>query len=175
MVTIHLTEDQVADARRMAQITYEHWENHPGYYGNSLDKHRKARLSEIAVEAWLRSADLEPDAAYRDPEREREPDLLLGASGIAVKCWDISGWDTWGRCVTPGQLPHIKANARAVIWCVVNEVDPRRPVVEIAGWSTPEDIQREPITMTGPSYRKVANHQVAIESLREPEDLLDYL
>ena len=102
-----LTASEVSDAKQLAEETYGRYKAHQGHYRNLPRNHLLGKLSEFAVEKWLRSEGLDPDPAYRDPARDRESDLQLTGEGIEVKTWRPDTWDDMGRCVTPGQAPGI--------------------------------------------------------------------
>jgi hypothetical protein len=119
------------------------------------------------VEKWMRSEGLDPDPAFRDPDRVGEPDLLLQDAGVEVKCWRPDTWDEWGRCVTPAQIRTIVRKSEAVVWAIVD--DEAMPIhVDVVGWNTPEDIAATELRATGPDYRPVMNHQLAANALRDP-------
>lgn len=171
---VELTEDEVEHATGLAQATHRRYRNQQGHYRNLARSHLLGKLSEIGTEKWLRSEGLDPDPAYRDPARAGEPDLLLVEQGLEVKTWRPETWDAWGRCVTPAQAAGIAKKASAIIWTVTDdEGDP--PTVTVVGWSTPEDIVATDPVPTGPAYRTVVNHQVAVEDLRDLSSLLAML
>lgn len=115
----------------------------------------------------MRSEGLDPDPAFRDPDRVGEPDLLLQDAGVEVKCWRPDTWDEWGRCVTPAQIRTIVRKSEAVVWAIVD--DEAMPIhVDVVGWNTPEDIAATELRATGPDYRPVMNHQLAANALRDP-------
>lgn len=168
---VELTEDEVELATQLAQATHRRYGNQPGHYRNLSRSHLLGKLSEIGTEKWLRSEGLDPDPAYRDPARVGEPDLLVVDRGIEVKTWRPDTWEAWGRCVTPAQAAGMTKKKSAVIWTVTDdEGDP--PTVTIVGWSTPEDIVAIDPVATGPAYRLVLNHQVAMGDLRDPTSVL---
>jgi len=171
---VELTEDEVEDATELAQATHRRYRNHQGHYRNLARSHLLGKLSEIGTEKWLRSEGFDPDPAYRDPTRVGEPDLLLVERGLEVKTWRPETWEAWGRCVTPAQAAGISKKGSAVIWTIADDKgDP--PTVTIVGWSTPEDIVAIDPVATGPKYRPVVNHQIAMEDLRDLGSLLTTL
>ncbi len=90
--------------------------------------------------------------------------------GIEVKTWRPSTWEEWGRCVTPAQAAGMAKKAAAIVWAVADdEADPI--TVEVVGWSTPEDVLATDIRLTGPSYKRVANHQIEWNQIRPLEEL----
>jgi hypothetical protein len=171
---IDLESEEVDAARRLAEATYERFRSEAGHYRNLPRSHLIGKLAELAVEKWLRAAGLDPDPAFRDPDRVGESDVVVHAAGIEVKCWRPETWAEWGRCVTPGQIRTIKRKSEAVIWAIVD--DEASPIhVDIVGWNTPEEIGATDVRATGPDYRPVMNHQVAVDALRDPDELLSRL
>jgi hypothetical protein len=169
-VVVELTQAEVREAQDMAAATHGRYAGQAGHYRNLARSHLLGKLGEVAVEKWLRSAGLQPDAAYRDPTRDREPDLLLNGDGVEVKTWRPDTWDEWGRCVTPAQASGVARKSRAIVWAVArDEADP--VTVELVGWSTPEDVVSTDPRPTGPAYRPVMNHQVEMENLRDLAEL----
>lgn len=170
---IELTAEETALAKRLAEETYQRYRGEPGHYRNLPRSHLLGKLGEVAVESWFRSEGVDPDPAYRDPERAREPDLVVDAGGIEVKCWRPETWPEMGRCVTPAQIRGIRRKSVAIVWGVVE--DEREPVrVELVGWSTPEDVAATEVRATGPDYKPVVNHQVDAAGLRDLQELLGY-
>jgi hypothetical protein len=165
METIQLNEAQVAEAERLGIQTWSKWKSRPGHYGNSLSKHRLGKIGEIGVELWARRTGFSVDPAFRDLDRENEADLVLDAKRVAVKTWSVAWWESMGRCVTPTQLPYLRVDA--IIWCYVDG-----STVTIAGWSTVEDVARQPIVETGPPHHLVKNHQIPTDEVHPLEALL---
>lgn len=171
-VVVELSAEETAPATELSDATYERHRNQAGHYRNPPRSHLMGKLSEVAVDKWLTTEGFETDPAYRDPERKRDPDVLANGYGIAVKSWRPDTWVDWGRCVTPAQMPGMQKKVLAIVWVVVE--DERVPVrVEVAGWSTPDEVAATEPRPTGPEYRPVMNHQVDIEQLREPTDLFE--
>jgi hypothetical protein len=174
MVFVELSIEETAMAKELADATYERHRHQSGQYRNLQRSHLVGKLGEVAVDKWLRQDGFATDPAYRDPERERDPDVLVNGRGIAVKSWRPDTWGEWGRCVTPGQMPGLQKKVLAIVWAVVD--DERIPCqVEIAGWSTPDEVAAQEPQATGPAYRPVVNHQVTVEQLREPRTLFELL
>lgn len=168
---LELASGEVEEARVLADATYERFRSEAGHYRNLQRSHFIGKLAEFAVEKWMRSEGLDPDAAFRDPDRVGEPDLLLKKAGVEVKCWRPDTWDEWGRCVTPAQIRTIARKSEAVVWAIVD--DEATPIhVDVVGWNTPEDIAATELRATGPDYRPVMNHQLAANALRDPGELL---
>ncbi|MBA3422296.1 MAG: hypothetical protein H0U12_10495 [Thermoleophilaceae bacterium] len=165
---------EVAEAARLAAATHGRYRIVQGHYRNLPRSHLLGKLGEFGAEKWLRSAELSVDAAYRDPAREGGPDVLVRGHGLEVKSWRPDTWSEWGRCVTPAQLPSIQRKSEAILWCVVEEAD-EWARIELKGWSTPQDVAATEIRPTGPSYKPIMNHQVALDALRDLRDLLDRL
>ncbi len=173
-VVFELSAEETGLATELSDATYEHHRHQAGHYRNLRRSHLLGKLGEVAVDKWLTTEGFETDPAYRDPERERDPDVLANGYGIAVKSWRPDTWVDWGRCVTPAQMPGMQKKVLAIVWVVVE--DERVPVrAEIAGWSTPGELAASEPRPTGPDYRPVMNHQVDIEQLREPTDLFELL
>jgi hypothetical protein len=91
---------------------------------------------------------------------------MVGARGVEVKTWDEQWWEGMGRCVTPRQVPALRRKADAIIWCSVNGNE-----VTLHGWSTLDDVEAQPVVLTGPAHHPVANHQVPADRLRPLDDL----
>lgn len=172
---ISLSAEQLAAAEALAEETYDRFKDVHGHYPNKPGSHRVGKLAEFAVEQWLRNESFDPDPAYRDIERSSEPDLLIGQEGVAVKGWTSGpSWEEGGRCIRPQQISGITKN-KAIVWCYVNEAQGQPVRLTIAGWSTPDEVAAKPITMTGPAYPPLENHQVPVEELRPPEELIRVL
>jgi hypothetical protein len=158
----------------LGAATYERYRRDAGHYRNLERSHRVGKLGEVAVEQWLRSQGFDPDAAYKDPSREREPDLIVETRGVEVKSWRPETWIEWGRCVTPAQMPGMERKAQAIVWTVVeDELDPAR--VEVAGWSSPEEVAATELRPTGPPRKPIMNHQVDLDELRDLSELVEFL
>lgn len=166
---ITLTPDQVDDAVALAEDTYERWKNAPGYYRNTLSSHRKGKLGEVAADVWASSNGLRVEPWYRDPVQERNADLRLNLQRFDVKTWDVTTWETMGRCVRPGQVAALRRKAEGIIWCFVDE---RQDQVCVAGWSTIEEVAALPVVETGPAGRTLANHQMPIDGMHGLDELL---
>jgi hypothetical protein len=171
VLVVHLTPEQIADAEALGQATFERWQSARGHYWNTLASHRKGKLGEIAVETW---ADEQRQIAvveswFRDPERERDADLRLNMQRFDVKTWDVSTWQSMGRCVRPGQINALRRKAEGIVWCIVDEA---AQAVGIAGWSTVGDVAALPVTMTGRPGRLLENHQVPLDGMRDMDSLL---
>jgi hypothetical protein len=166
---ITLTEHQVADAAALAEATHERWQAAAGHYRNTVSSHRKGKLGEIAVEEWAAQNGLEAESFFRDPNMERYSDIQLGQQRFDVKTWDARYWEAMGRCVRPGQLSALRRKADGLVWCFVDE---SLDQVVLAGWSTVEEVSNLPVVETGPSGRKLANHQVPLDGMRSMDDLL---
>ena len=171
---LELDGEEVELATSLAEASHAKHGARSGHYPNLKRSHLVGKLGEVAVEKWLRLQEVEVDAAYKDPGREREPDLIADARGIAVKTWRPDTWTDWGRCVTPAQVPGLQKKVEAIVWAVVD--DNAEPVrAEIAGWSTPDEVAGTEVRATGPKYRPIMNHQVDLDQLRDPTELIDAL
>jgi hypothetical protein len=167
---IQLAAEEVELAQKLGAATHEKYKGNLGHYRNLPRSHLVGKLGEMAVDKWLQSEGFDPDAAYKDPEREGEPDLIVAGNGLEVKTWRAETWPDWGRCVTPYQLKGIEKRAVAIVWVIVD--DEREPVpAELPGWSTPQDAPGVETRMTGPESRQVLNHQVEPDALRDLESL----
>ena len=170
-ITIDLTPDELEAARTLAAATFAKYRGRAGHYRNLERSHFLGKVGEIAVEKWLASENLRAEAVYADPARDADSDLVVSGEGIEVKTWRPATWDEWGRCVTPAQAPGIAQKSSAIVWTVADdEADP--VVVEIKGWSTPDDVLATEVRATGPAYRQVANHQIEPGKIRPAADLL---
>jgi hypothetical protein len=171
---VELAPEESSLATSLAEATHQRYSGASGHYRNLPRSHLLGKLGETAVEKWLRSEGFDPDPAYRDPEREREPDLLVDGRGIEVKCWRPDTWTEMGRCVTPAQMPGMQKKIQSIVWGIVE--DEREPVgVELAGWSTPDEVAATETRPTGPKYKPIMNHQMDLESLLDLADLVALL
>lgn len=57
-----------------------------------------------------------------------------------------------------------------MLGCVLDE-----PMLLLAGWLTVADVLGAPITVTGPTYRRIENHQLGINDLRTISSLRELL
>ena len=163
---VNLTAEEVAEANRLGDATYEVFKGRPGYYRNLQASHRKGKLGEIAVEKWATSMGFEVDPVFRDIALTAREDMVISGVRVEVKTWDANTWDEMGRCVTPQQLPALRRKADAIVWCSVNGSE-----VAIHGWSSLADVEARPVILTGPAHHPVANHQVPIDLLRSLDGL----
>ena len=67
-------------------------------------------------------------------------------------------------------MPQLRAKADAVVWCYLEDA-----AVTIVGWSTLKDIEQVEVTVTGPTYNRLENHQVPLDEVRDLGDLLTTL
>jgi len=167
-VLIALTEDEVAEANRLGDATYEVFKGRPGYYRNLRGSHRKGKYGEMAVEKWAKALGLEVEPVFRDISLTSREDLVIGGLRVEVKTWDDKTWEDMGRCVTPGQVGTLGRKADAIVWCSVEGSE-----VTLHGWSTLDDVEAQPVSLTGPAHYPVANHQVPAERLRPLDRLLE--
>jgi hypothetical protein len=166
-VLVSLTEDEVAEAKRLADATYALFKSRRGYYPNTPGSHLKGKLGEVAVAKWATALGFEVRPLFRDISLTSREDVVIGSVRVEVKTWDHTTWTDMGRCVTPGQLRGLRGKADAIIWCSVDGSD-----VTLHGWSTVDDVGAQPVTMTGPEHRLIPNHQVPAGLVRPLEDLL---
>jgi hypothetical protein len=167
-VLVTLSEEEVAEANRFGDATWDLFKGRPGYYRNLQASHRKGKLGEIAVEEWATGLGLAVEAVFRDISQTSREDLVIGRIRVEVKTWDEQWWEGMGRCVTPQQLPALRRKADAIIWC---SVDGNK--VTLHGWSTLDDVEAQPVVLTGPAHHPVANHQVPTDRLRPFAELLE--
>ena len=163
-----LTEDEVDEANRLGDATYEVFKGRPGYYRNLRGSHRKGKYGEMAVENRAKALGLEVEPFFRDISLTSREDLTIGRLRVEVKTWGDKTWGPMGRCVTPGQVGTLRRKANAIVWCSVEGSK-----VTLHGWSTLDDVEAQPVSLTGPPHYPVANHQVPVERLRPLDRLLD--
>ena len=170
---ITLTASQVVDAKSLAKATYEKYASLPGYYNTRPDSHLKGKLGELAVEAALMDAHMTIDSAFRDPERDRDSDIIVQSVRLEVKTWSDSYWDSMGRCIAVGQLPTLKRKADFVVWCSTSYKDEEEATIKIYGLTPVDRIEFEPRRVTGPAFgRQVDNYQVEPTSISDFDDFL---
>lgn len=173
-VTLYSTD--VAWALETARQSAGRWAAQPGHYTNALRSHFIGKLGELAAERTLLESGLRLDAHFRYPERESLCDMVVKLRGyrqitrIEVKTWSRVHWPDLGRCIAVEQLPALTKKADLVLWCVTDAPDPDSdpaPVeVEIAGWSTLDEVRAAPIRFTGTgAMRRVQNHQLDVNHL----------
>ncbi len=167
-VVVSLTDDEVAEAIRLGDATWAMFRGKPGHYRNLQTSHHKGKMGEIAVEKWATGLGRKVEPVFRDISQTSREDLVISGIRVEVKTWDDRWWEEMGRCVTPRQLPALRRKADVIIWCSVdgNEVTPH-------GWSTLNDVEARPVTLTGPAHHPVANHQVPADQLRQLDELLE--
>lgn len=176
-IVVRLTREQVLEAHQLATETLAAWQRtgRAGHYPNKIETHFKGKLGELGVEQWSKDAGIWVESPFRDAARQRAHDVTVVDHHLEVKTWDFDGWEAWGRCIRPGQVPALRAKADAVVWCTVEgareEPGTVDVLVRIAGWSTIEEIERTPVTTTGPQHNRLTNHQVAETAIRDPSDL----
>ncbi|MCZ2127775.1 MAG: hypothetical protein LC099_08405 [Anaerolineales bacterium] len=170
-------------AAETARAAFARWRNQKGHYDNRLNSHFKGKLGELAVEKFLTDCNLKFDSHFRFAERENLADLVVKIKGyrqilrVDVKTWGEIYWRELGRCVAVNQLSGLKKKADAIVWCVaeIQEI-PQTPApiqLRLCGWSTLADVERAPVQLTGiDKMRKVENHQLPEESLREMASFL---
>jgi hypothetical protein len=161
---VNLTADEVAEANRLGDATWELFKGKPGYYGNRQASHRMGKLGEIAVEKWAMAQGFEVEPVFRDITQVTREDLVIGGIRVEVKTWEAKYWDDMGRCVRPMQLPALRRKTDIVIWCSRDGSE-----VTLHGWSTIADIVAQPVVMTGPTHKRLDNHQVPVDELRPLE------
>jgi hypothetical protein len=171
-VTVPLTAEETYQALRLALKTFKRNRHLPGYYSNKLEIHLVGKLGESGVEKWLKSEGFDPDAPCRDLARETGPDFLVNEIGIEMKTWHVDTWFELGRCIRPGQMGGIQEKCAVVVWGIVDdEPDPIR--VELAGWSTPDEVAETEVRRTG--ARKLKNHQIDVDQVRDLSELVAFL
>ncbi|RME59466.1 hypothetical protein D6779_04230 [Candidatus Parcubacteria bacterium] len=175
-IEIELTKDEIDEAERMANETFNRWKSFGGHYKNTMNAHRKGKIGEVAVERWAIENDILQDSPFRDPKREREADIILKSNfRVDVKTWDEQFWNDLGRCIATSQVGFLERKADAIIWTMLRR-DNGKVVVTLRGWSTIEDIRNAPIKETGrPGMRLVVNYQLAENDLRTISSLCESL
>lgn len=172
--TVVLAPQQVADAQSLGEATFARWSGRRGHYRNLLGSHVRGKYGEVGVEEWARRNELSPfEAIFRDLEREREADVRIRFTLVDVKTWDAKGWEAWGRCVAPTQLPALRRKASLIVWCYV--ATGPSVAVTIDGWNTLDEIAETAVRPTGPAGREVMNHQLAMSDVRPLASLFDHV
>lgn len=174
---VSLTAEDVADARVLAERTYEVFRTTRGYYRNTPSSHLIGKLGEIATEAFLEGKGLAVEPKFRDAgmEARADIDILDPLVRVEVKTWDAMWWSFWGRCVATGQIGDLLRKADLVIWVTIAEPGSDKPVPRVMGWSTVDEVASAEVRWTGPKGRQVQNHQLDPDDLRAPEGLAGYL
>jgi hypothetical protein len=167
-IVVTLTDAEVAEAHRLGDEAYHAFKASHRYHNNLGPSLRKRKLGEIAVERWARTLGVEVEAPFRDIALASREDLVIGGVRVEVKTWHHDAWGAMGRSVTPGNVETIRHKADAIVWCSL-EGD----TVTVHGWSTLDDVEAVPLTMTGPAHHPVATHQVPLEDLRPLERLIE--
>ena len=156
----------------LAEKTFERYRNNPGHYRNTANSHLVGHLGEFAAFIWLRDNGFEPEAAFSDPTKNRDPDIFTNVGRIEVKTWKAEFWDDWGRCVSVSQLASVKRKADLIIWCVADEIESDTPKIEFKGWSEVSDIENLEPKMTGKESRQIYNYQFDEASLNSIDSLI---
>lgn len=119
-VVVTLTEQDLAEAQRLGDATWELFKTMPGYYGNRQSSHRLGKYGEVAVEKWPKRKGLKVESVFRDIAETRREDLVIEGVRVEVKTWDARYWADMGRCVTPRQLQTHRRKADVIVWCSVD-------------------------------------------------------
>ncbi len=174
---ITLQPADIAWAHEAARASARRWAAQPGHYTNALRSHFTGKLGELAVARALLERGLRLDAHFRHPEREGLCDIVVKRRGyrevtrIEVKTWSVPFWPGLGRCIAVEQFAALKKKADIVVWCVTDPPDmadaPAVVVVELAGWSSVDEVRAAPVRWTGTgAMRRVQNYQLDEASLR---------
>jgi hypothetical protein len=176
VAVVTLSPEEVAEAASLAEAALAYWQStgRRGHYSNNFNSHFVGKLGELAVEAWVQSLGTWVASPFRDV-RVLDTEDITAAKRLEVKSWDEPGWAAWGRCVRPNQVDALAAKADAIVWCSVDgakEQPGTVPVsVTIHGWSTVDYVRACPITLTGPGYRRLENHQIDVGDMRSLDEL----
>jgi hypothetical protein len=158
-------------ASLLAEKTFNRYRNNPGHYRNTANSHLVGHLGEFAAFIWLRDNGFEPEAAFSDPSKDREPDIFTNVGRIEVKTWSERYWDQWGRCVSVSQYASIKRKADFIFWLSVDEVESETPKVKFRGWCEVNIFEGMSPIMTGDSGREVRNYQLEPSQLNPVEEM----
>jgi len=172
--TFVLPSELVTRAYDLAQATYEKWKLNPGHYKNLLRNHRAGKLGEVGLSSWLSQAAVEAEDVFADLGREREADIIAGSTRIEVKTWSSNTWEEMGRCVRPGQMKSLVRRADVVVWCVLEQSE-KETRFTVKGWSPVGEVEAAPVTVTGPNWQRIENHQLQESQLKAPQELLNLL
>ncbi|MEJ5223327.1 MAG: hypothetical protein WHV44_02645 [Anaerolineales bacterium] len=176
VVQVSLPSEDVAWAIETARQSAGRWGAQTGHYTNALRSHFIGKLGELAAARALLARGLRLDAHFRHPEREALCDVVVKQRGyrqitrIEIKTWSRAHWPDLGRCIAVAQLPALAKKADCILWCVTDapkpDADPAPVEVEIAGWSTLDEVRAAPIRFTGTgAMRRVQNHQLDVNHL----------
>jgi hypothetical protein len=173
-ISVRLGATDLVRARELAETSYNKFANSRGYYRNTPNSHIVGKIGEIAAESWLKSAHLPVFSLYDDATQAQSADLEIAGIRIEVKAWTHDWWADWGRCIAVGQLAALREKSDCVLW-VSAKVTVDSALVFFHGWSTVREVEQAPVRWTGPTGRKVKNHQLNQESLRDAAELLEAL
>jgi len=168
-VVVPLTEAEIDEAHHLGDLTFAEFRTHHRYPNNLGPSHRKRKLGEVAVEKWARTLGVDVESPFRDLRLAAREDLVVGGVRLEVMTWHAARWPELGRSVTPGHVPVVRRKADAIVWCALDG-----GAVTLHGWSTPDDVEKAPLTVSGPPHHPFETHQVAVDGLRPMETLLDH-
>jgi hypothetical protein len=168
-VVVPLTEAEIEEAHHLGDLTFAEFRTHHRYPNNLGPSHRKRKLGEVAVEKWARTLGVHVESPFRDLRLAAREDLVVGGVRIEVMTWHAARWAELGRSVTPGHVPVVRRKADAIVWCALDD-----GAVTLHGWSTPDDVERAPLTVSGPPHHPFETRQVPADGLRPMETLLDH-
>ena len=158
-------------ASLLAEKTFERYRNNPGHYRNTANSHLVGHLGEFAAFIWFRDNGFEPVAAFSDPSKDKDCDILTNVGRIEVKTWSERYWEKWGRCVSVSQYASIKRKADFIFWLSVDEVDSETPKVAFRGWCMVDIFEGMQPIMTGDAGREVRNYQLDPSQLKPVEEM----
>lgn len=177
--SIILTDDEVSEAKSIADETLRRFGGQQGHYTNTRNSHVRGKCGEIACDRWLQNNAVNVTAAFRDISKINGCDIIASGAKtlrLDVKTWDTRYWAEMGRCVAVGQIDSLRQKADAIVWCISPPVLEAGMKIDIVGWNTIDDVSRARRLMTGPKGRRqVYNHQVDQSALRSCAGLLDTL
>jgi len=168
-ILVELSASAVQAALALADASFRRNANRRGgreHYANTLKSHKVGKIGEVACSLALTRHGIAVIENFRDPSREGDADVVAGGWRLEVKTWSDYAWERGGRCVTPGQLPEVRAKADCVVWCTTEgQLDAGRILVR--GWSTMDDIARTEPRITTVGQYSILNHQVDDGDVRD--------
>lgn len=173
-ILVQLTADDVREALKLADASFQrnaHRRGQQKQYPNTPKSHQVGKVGEVACSSALAQHGIAATDNFRDPSSEGEADIVAGHWRLEVKSWSAFAWVPGGRCVTPGQLPYVRAKADAVVWCTVEGVLTAGRVL-VRGWSRVDDLAQTVPRFTTVGRNSILNHQVNENAIRDLADLL---
>ena len=164
-ISLQLNKETLQAAHELAEATFARFEQHHGYYRNTLLGHRIGRLGEFAVLAYLHQQQIETIPHFLNDDDRRECDISTADNNIEVKTWNEIYWKDLGRCVAVGQYPTLLKKATAIAWASVSEPESASPIITLRGWCNVELMGTVEPKLTG-SFQ-VNNYQIEENQLNE--------